>query len=203
MLSVMDKLKNLFQRAEVPDDARDIYLKAANSRELLKGLEAQRGRNEMELREHEDQLIALEKSLLLEEDRIRKGGLSPTEEATILRRIERYGNQRDSLEKLVGIYNGNVNFHINLIAKIQEMEAMRSRGVSEDQIDRLIGEVEENLEIYKRESLAGENTAQMPEAVNNSDERKRLAEIKNRIIGPGPESGQERPPRPHKEADLE
>ncbi len=182
MASLMDKLKNLFQNADVPDDAREIYLKAANPLELLKGLEAQRGRNEMELREREDQLIALEKSLLSEEDKVRRGGLSPTEEATTLRRIERYGNQRDSLEKLVGIYNGNVNFHNNLIARIQEMEAMRSRGVSEDQIDQLVGEVEEHLERYRRESLAGASTAQVREAVTDSAERARLAEIKKRIL---------------------
>jgi hypothetical protein len=182
MASLMDKLKTLFQRTDVPDDAREVYLKAANPLELLKGLVAQRGRNEMELLEHEDQLIALEKSLISEENKVRRGGLSPTEEATILRRIERYRTQRDNLEKLVGIYNGNVNFHSNLIARIQEMEAMRSRGVSEDQIDQLVGEAEEHLERYKRESLAGASTTQVQAAVNDSAERTRLAEIKKRIL---------------------
>jgi hypothetical protein len=203
MSSVMDKLKNLFQRADIPDDAREIYLKAADSHELLKGLEAQRGKNEMDLRENEDQLIALEKSLFAEEDKIRRGGLSPTEEATILRRIERYGKQRGNLEKLVGIYNGNVNFHMNLIARIQEMEAMRSRGVSEEQIDRLVGEAEENLEKYRRESLAGESTAQIPDAISDSAEQKRLAEIKNRIVGSVCNSAVEKVSKQQKEKELE
>jgi len=203
MFSVMDKLKDLFQRADVPDDAREIYLKAANPRELLKGLETQRGKNEIELREHEDQLIALEKSLRAEEDRIRNGGLSPVEESTVLRRIERFGKQLQNLERLAAIYNGNVNFHINLIAKIQEMEAMRARGVSEEQIDRLVEEAEENLETYRRESLAGESAAQMRESVSHSAERARLAEIKQRIVGSVSVSAPAQWSRPSEKKELE
>ena len=156
IMSVMEKLKNLFQRDDLPDETRQLYLNAANPRDLVKGLETLRGRNEIDLRENEEELIGLEKAIILEENSIRKGGLTPTEETIILRRIERLEKQRANLEKQVSIYNENVNLHLNLIAKIQEMEAMRSRGVGEEEIDRLVDEVEDHVEEYKRVSIAAE-----------------------------------------------
>ena len=182
-MSVMDKLKNLFQRADLPDETRQLYVNAANPRDLVKGLETLRGRNEIDLRENEEELIGLERAIILEENSIRKGGLTPTEETIILRRIERLEKQRGNLEKQVAIYNENVNLHLNLIAKIQEMEAMRSRGVGEEEIDRLVDEVEDHVEEYKRVSIAAEGGANTVPAVDQSAERRRLEEIKKRIVG--------------------
>jgi len=182
-MSVMDKLKNLFQRADLPDETRQLYLNAANPRDLVKGLETLRGRNEIDLRENEEELIGLEKAIILEENAIRKGGQTPTEETIILRRIERLEKQRGNLEKQVAIYNENVNLHLNLIAKIQEMEAMRSRGVGEEEIDRLVDEVEDHVEEYKRVSIAAEGGSNTVPAVDQSAERRRLEEIKKRIVG--------------------
>ena len=182
-MSVMDKLKNLFQRADLPDETRQLYLNAANPRDLVKGLETLRGRNEIDLRENEEELIGLEKAIILEENTIRKGGQTPTEETIILRRIERLEKQRGNLEKQVAIYNENVNLHLNLIAKIQEMEAMRSRGVGEEEIDRLVDEVEDHVEEYKRVSIAAEGGSNTVPAVDQSAELRRLEEIKKRIVG--------------------
>ncbi len=182
-MSVMEKLKTLFQREDLPDETRQLYLNAANPRDLIKGLETLRGRNEIELRENEEELIGLEKGIILEENSVRKGGLTPTEETIILRRIERLEKQRANLEKQVAIYNENVNLHLNLIAKIQEMEAMRSRGVGEEEIDRLVDEVEDHVEEYKRVSIAAEGGANTVPAVDESAERRRLEEIKKRIVG--------------------
>jgi hypothetical protein len=182
-MSVMEKLRNLFQREDLPDETRQLYLNSASPRDLIKGLETLRGRNEIELRENEEELIGLEKAILLEEDSVRKGGLTPTEETIILRRIERLEKQRANLEKQVSIYNENVNLHLNLIAKIQEMEAMRSRGVGEEEIDRLVDEVEDHVEEYKRVSIAAEGGANTVSAVDESAERRRLEEIKKRIVG--------------------
>ena len=182
-MSIMEKLKGLFQRADLPDETRQLYLHAANPRDLVKGLETLRGRNEIDLRENEEQLIGLEKAMTAEENSIRKGGLTATEETIILRRLERLGKQRANLEKQVSIYNENVNLHLNLIAKIQEMEAMRSRGVGEDEIDRLVDEVQDNVEEYKRVRIAAEDGSNMVSAVDEAAERRRLDEIKKRIMG--------------------
>jgi hypothetical protein len=182
-MSIMDKLKALFQRADLPDETRQLYQNAANPRDLIKGLEILRGRNEIDLRENEEELIGLEKAIRQQEASIRKGGLTPTEETIILRRIERLGKQRANLERQASIYNENVNLHLNLIAKIQEMEAMRSRGVSEDEIDRLADDMESNVEQYKRVSIAAEDGSNTLSAVDESAERRRLEEIKRRIVG--------------------
>ncbi len=194
-MSVMEKLRSLFQRTDLPDETRRLYQDAASPRDLIKGLETLRAQNEIELRENEEQLIGLEKAVTAEENSIRRGELTPTEETIILRRIERLEKQRANLGKQVLIYNENVNLHLNLIAKIQEMEAMRSRGVGEDQIDRMVDEVEGHVEEYKRVSLAAESGSNMSTAVDESAERRRLEEIKKRIVGrkeePGIKAGEE------------
>jgi hypothetical protein len=182
-MSIMEKLKALFQGENVPDETRQIYQSASGTRDLVKGLETLRARNEIDLRDNEEQLIGLEKAIIAEENSIRKGGLTTTEEMIILRRIERLAKQRANLEKQVSIYHENVNLHLNLIAKIQEMEAMRSRGVSEDEIDRLAGDVEAHVEEYKRVSIAAEDGSSIVSAVDESAERRRLEELKKRIMG--------------------
>ncbi len=182
-MSVMDQLRNLFQRADLPDETRQVYSKSSNPKELLKGLDLLRGHNEIELRNCEEELLGHERALAQEEEKVRRGGLTPTEETIILRRIERLEKQRSNLEKQVAIFNENVNLHLNLIAKIQELEAMRSRGVGEDEIDRLIEEVEGSVEEYKRVGIAAESGSAVPAAVDNSAEKKRLEEIKRRIVG--------------------
>jgi hypothetical protein len=182
-MSIMEKLKSLFQREDLPDETRQLYQNSANPRDLIRGLEAQRGRNEIDLRDNEEQLISLERAIGLEEESIRKGGQTPTQETIVLRRIERLEKQRANLEKQVSIYNENVNLHLNLISKIQEMEAMRSRGVSEDEIDSLVDDVQEHVEQYKRVSIAAESSTNTISAVDDSAERRRLEEIRKRIIG--------------------
>jgi len=182
-MSVMEKLKSLFQRADLPDETRQIYLNARNPKELIKGLEAVRGGNEADLRDSEQELIALEKAIALEEDSVRGGKLTPTEETIALRRIDRLEKQRANLDKQVSIYNENVNLHLNLIAKIQEMDAMRSRGLSEDVIDRLVDEVQDNVQEYRRVSLAAQSSSNLSSVVDESAERRRLEEIKKRVVG--------------------
>jgi hypothetical protein len=190
-MSVMEKLKSLFQRPDLPDETRQIYLNAQNPRELVKGLEVLRGRNEIDLRESEQQLISLEKAISVEEESIRKGGLTKTEETIALRRIDRLEKQRANLDKQVSIYNENVNLHLHLIAKVQEVEAMRSRGVHEDEIDRLVDDVEDSVEEYKRVSIAAESSNTTASAVDDSAERRKLDEIKKRIMGVKEEEPQE------------
>ncbi len=182
-MSVMEKLKNLFQREDLPDETRRIYFESASPRDLIKGLEALRGRNEIELREGEEDLIGMEKDIRLEEESIRRGGMSPAEETVVLRRIERLQKQLANLERQVSIYNENVNLHLNLIARIQELEAMRSRGVGEDEIDRLIERVAGSLQEYRRVGLAAEGGSVLQPAVDSSAERRRLEELKKKIVG--------------------
>lgn len=202
-MSVMEKLKNLFQSADLPDETRQIYGRASNPRELLRELEALRGRNEIDLRECEEQLLGVEKAIALEEQAIRRGGLTPTEETIALRRIERLEKHRANSERQARIYNENVNLHMNLIAKIQELEAMRSRGVGEDEIDRLIGEVEAGITDYKRVGIAAESGAAIAAPVDESAERRRLEELKRRILAGGEAAPAPEPPRPARDRSLE
>ena len=184
-MSVMEKLGNLFQRSDLPEETRQIYLKSGSPKELISGLESLRGRNEIDLRDNEQELIGLERAIALEEASIRRGGLTATEETIILRRVERLEKQRANLDRQVSIYNENVNLHLNLIAKIQEMEAMRSRGVGEEEIDHLVDEVESGVEEYKRVGIAAESGSSVPPAVDIQAERRRLEGIKKRILDDG------------------
>jgi len=189
-MSVMEKLRALFQRADLPEETRQIYSKTDNSKDLIKGLDTLRSRNEIDLRENEEQLLGIEKAIASEEQSVRKGGLTSAEETIILRRIERLHKQRANIERQTLIYNENVNLHLNLIAKIQELEAMRLRGVSEEEIDNLVDEVETNIQDYKRVSIAAESGTSISPAIDESAERRRLEELKKRIVGTTAEPSQ-------------
>lgn len=202
-MTAMDKLKSLFQRADIPPETREVFAQAGNARELMKGLQGLLGKNEPELRENEEQLIAIEKALIREEDRLRRGGLTPTEETTLLRRIQRLAMQRGRLENLVSIYNQNITLLLNLLAGVQEMDAMRLRGVTEDEIDRLVQEMEDNLEVYNRVSLAAEGGPAPVQAADRPREAKELDAIKQRILGAKQPSVPHGAEEPRPQRDLE
>jgi hypothetical protein len=202
-MSLMEKLRNLFQGPGVPEETRQIYTDAKDPRELVQGLEQIRGRNEIDLRDSEQELIGLDKAIALEEASIRRGGLTRTEEDIALRRIDRLGKQRANLERQTSIYNQNVNLHLDLIARIQEMEAMRSRQVTESDIDGVVERVEDSLQEYKRVNIAAEAGSTIGSAVDESAERRRLDEIKKRILGSQESASPAVPEDPPRQKSLE
>lgn len=153
-----------------------------NARDSIRELESLRGQNEMELQDYQAQLIAVDKALIACQGKLRAGGLTAIEETLALREIERYEKRRAVLENLVTIYSNNVNVQLDLLAHLQRVEAMRLRSVNEDDIDRIVEQVEESLHACSRVALAVDAGPKASLSMIGEGERRRLEDVRRRAL---------------------
>lgn len=181
-MALMDRLRQMFAGAALPAETRSVFARSSSPRDLLRGLEELRLRNEMEMHELEEELGAVEKAQVLEEDRVRKGDLTPTVKTATLRKVERLRKQVATLDARLAIYNENINLHLDLISRVQKVDAMEMRGVGEDQIDDLMEQVNDSVKLYARTQLAGREAGDAP-AVNRQAEAERHAALERELLG--------------------
>ncbi len=199
-MKLMDRLKALFQRPDIPAETRDAFARASTPAELVRILDDLSGRNGIELKRAEQELFAVSKALEAEEGRIREGGLPQAVRTSVLRTIERLRKQRDNFDARTGIFNGNINLHLNLIARIQEMEAMELRGVTEEEIDGILDDVQDELHEYRRDIQAGREGEPSVTAAGRSAEQERLDDLERELTGATDKRAAEHQP---KKPDLE
>ncbi len=176
---VMERIRQLFGRKEVPVEARDILANATNAQEMLKGLDELITRNEVEVDRIHKEIESLEEAEEQEKERVRGGELADRSRNNALRRVGRLRKQMDNLEERLRIYNRNINLQIHLAGKVQALEAMELRGVDEERIDSILLDYEEELSQYSSvldtEEIA---TSELPARMDDSEELRVLeAEI--------------------------
>ena len=178
---LFDKLKALLSRHPVSEETLNIVTKAKSTRELLHGLDALHTRNEMEFNEVTREIENLEGIETGEMERVRGGTLSDRRKKNALLKIRRLRKQMENLDNRLKIYDHNMSLHLNLIGKVQEMEAMSMRGISETEIDKILIDFEEKLEGYMG-SLASakvvEDTSLIPDVASEME----LAEIESDVM---------------------
>ncbi|MHC4597942.1 MAG: hypothetical protein ACYS47_02950 [Planctomycetota bacterium] len=156
-MNILEKIRNLFSGGGgIPEEARSVIEKARSTRELLSGLDAVLTRNEMafnKLKREIDKVVAI---LDEEEGKVQEGDLKGRQKRYTLQYVKRLRSHLDNLDHRMTIYDKNINLHIQLIGKIQDMEAMALRGVDEKQIDKIIMEFEEQVGEYMEVVHAGE-----------------------------------------------
>ena len=176
---VMDRIRRLLGRKEVPVEARDILAAATTPQDMLRGLDELITRNEVEVDRIHKEIEALETVEEQEKSRVRDGELADRSRNNTLRRIGRLRKQMDNLEERLRIYNRNINLQHHLVGKVQALEAMELRGVDEEKIDSILLEYEEELSHYSSvldtEDMA---TSALPGELDDSEELRALeAEI--------------------------
>lgn len=169
-MSLMDRLRSLFTKRAVPDDTRALFQNAKTTRELLKGLDDLLTRNELEHDVVNREITALEEREQAEIRRVQGGELPPRQKRNALLAIKRLRKQMDNLANRLAIYDKNMNLHINLIGKIQDMEAMQLKGVEEQQIDGIMEDFEENFESWMNSVTAGEAATEAASSAVMHDE---------------------------------
>jgi len=185
---VMERLRRLFARKEIPVEARDILARANTPEQMLRGLDELITRNEVEVGRIHREIEALEAVEGQEKERIRSGELPERSRNNALRKIQRLRKQMDNFEERLRIYNRNISLQIDLAGKVQSLEAMELRGVDEERIDSILLEYEEQLAAYSSvldtEDVA---TSALPRQLDDSEELRRLeAEILGpRVAEPG------------------
>jgi hypothetical protein len=102
--------------------------------------------NEVEFRTLRREVEALEREELEEEKSLERAGLGERARALARLRIEQLRRQQEALEARLRILHGNLELHLDLLGRLQALEAMELRGVEEHEIDAvavaLAGELE-------------------------------------------------------------
>lgn len=180
-MSVLDRLKGLFGRDEIPDEAKRVFDRATTPRELLRGLDELLTTNEVEFKELERELERLEAHEKDEMTRVRDGLVDGRQKRNALLSIQRLRKQMDNYENRLRIYDRNMNLHLSLIGKIQEIEAMKLRGVDEQRIDRIVMDFEEHLEKWNDTMSAADVAETSKQTLSAKDDRD-LAALEREIV---------------------
>ncbi len=184
-MALLDKIRALFGGTGVTEETRNALDKAASTDELLGELDTLVTRNEMkcaELTTEIEKLELIEKDIA---DKVRAGTLAGLNKSTALHRIQRIRKQKENYHFRLKIYHKNINMQMNLIGKIQEMEAMEMAGLEESKIDEILLKAEERTEQYERLTTAGKVLDEMRGRVSVAEERE-LAELEAEILAAAP-----------------
>lgn len=104
-------------------------------------------------------------------------------ERNFLLRLERILLQKNNSQQRLEIYNQNIRIYMNLIARIQDMVAMKMDGISENKIENTWLDFKENLEQYKERVLCGEVSDEEITPITSTNLEKRLHELRNEVFG--------------------
>ena len=196
---LVDKVKKLFARQEIPPDARELVRNATDMRDVLRGLDELITRNEMEVNNLTAEMEALESVEQGEVEKVREGSLPERSKNNVLRRIQRLRKQMDNLEERQRIYNRNINLQIELVGRIQALEAMELRGVDEDRIDSILAEYEEELTNYQ--SVLETEEIATGDLVSQLDDSDELAALEGELVGAEPAAPAPAVPAPVEKED--
>jgi hypothetical protein len=145
-MALLDKIKGFFTKASMPDETRLLLAGVENVHELRKGLDVIITRNEVELKDVEREIDKLEKIELAEKDKVKAGTLPPREKDNTLRYIKTLRTRMDSYQKRHKIYQQNIDLHLSLLDRIDEMEAMELKAVTQEQISEIAVDYDEKRE---------------------------------------------------------
>jgi hypothetical protein len=197
---VFDRLKALLSRQPVSEETKGVIAKATTARELLHGLDALHTRNEMEFNEVTREIEKLEQIERTEAEKIRGGSLSDRRKRNALLKIRRLRKQMENLDNRLKIFDRNMSLHLNLIGKVQEMEAMSLRGLDEKKIDSIMIDFEEKLEAYMN-SMASAQVVEESTPIPDVATEKELREIEQEVVQEAEEA--EKAERQKEEASRE
>ncbi len=182
-MGLLDRIKGFFTKETMPDETRLLLAGVENVHELRRGLDEIVTRNEVELKEVEREIDKLEKIELAEKDKVKAGTLSPREKDNTLRYIKRLRTRMDSYQKRHKIHQENIDLHLALLDRIDEMEAMELKAVKQEQIEEIAVDYEERVEKHKEIVAAGRIASERePRAVDDQHDRKELDALEKEIL---------------------
>jgi hypothetical protein len=182
-MGLIDRIKGFFTKETMPDETRLLLAGVENVHELRRGLDDIVTRNEVELKDVEREIDKLEKIELAEKDKVKAGELSPREKDNTLRYIKRLRTRMDSYQKRHKIHQENIDLHLSLLDRIDEMEAMELKAVKQEQIEEIAVDYQERVEKHKEIVTAGRIAAQEePRAHDDTHERRELDALEKEIL---------------------
>ncbi len=184
-MKLLEKLKALFVRDDIPEEAKSAFENAETTKDLLKSLDLVLTKNEIEFNDLKKEIDRVDSILRDEEAKIKESSIDGRQKRYTLQYIKRLRSHLDNLDNRMTIYDKNINLHINLIGRIQDIEAMSLRGVDENQIDKIILDFETHLSRYQDVVRAGETGFESTTNIARREDMD-LAELEKEITGADP-----------------
>lgn len=185
--SSWETIKRWFRKSPLTPEAEKVIDGAGGPKELLAGLDGLITRNELAVRGIHREIEALEAVERVEKDRIRGGDLPDRSRNNVLRRIQRLRTQMDGLEERLRIYNRNIQLQVQLIGRVQALDAMQLRGVDEETIEHILSSYEEQLDLYR--DVLGLEEVSDHEIQSAWDDSAELAQLESEILGTDSSAG--------------
>lgn len=167
-------------------EAEQVIKDAHSTREMLEHLDELITQNEVELRQTRQELARLELSERASIENIKSGRVGDREKEFVLLQIKRTRTQMSNLKLKADILNKNIELHMNLVGKIQAMEAMDLRGIEQNVVERVMLDFEEGMEKFRDSVHTGEGVTQTREEVLTSKDKEDLRKLEKEIMGEAP-----------------
>jgi len=102
-------------------------------------------------------------------------------ERHIFLKIDRLQLHSTNLKQRIEIYSQNIKIYLNLIAKIQDVKAMRLNGLDQEKIETIWLEFKDTLEEY-RDRIQHEQAGYHNEQVTSQHQEERIVELRKEIF---------------------
>ncbi|MCB9894377.1 MAG: hypothetical protein H6839_08005 [Planctomycetes bacterium] len=183
-MSLLDQIKQMLRGAS--GDAEQVIKDANSTREMLEHLDELITQNEVELRKTRQELARLELSERASMENIKSGRVGDREKEFVLLQIKRTRTQMGNLKLKADILNKNIELHMNLVGKIQAMEAMDLRGIEQSVVERVMLDFEEGMEKFRDSVHTGEGVTQSRDEVLTNKDKEELRKLEKEIMGEAP-----------------
>lgn len=181
-MTLFERLRRLFQRSTIPEDARRVYEASKSTDELVSGLEQVLGRNRIEYDGRYEELVAVSRMIRAERSRLAAGGLDPADEDRLMDSLDIRQSHYAPLKSSVAYLKANMLVLIRLIGRIREQQARELRGINEDDIDGIMEAVNDEIEAYARDmAAAGDEEAAVH--IDDDAEAEARAERRRKLLG--------------------
>lgn len=164
-------------------EAEQVIKDSHSTREMLEHLDELITRNEVELRKTRQELARLELSERASIENIKSGRVGDREKEFVLLQIKRTRGQMENLKLRADILNKNIELHLNLVGKIQAMEAMDLRGIEQNVVERVMLDFEEGMEKFRENVTTGEGVTKARNEVLTSKDKDDLRKLEKEILG--------------------
>jgi hypothetical protein len=180
-MSILERIKDMIRgHTGVTEQA---IRNASSTREVLEHIDDLITTNEVELRKTRNELARLEMSERAAVENVKSGRVGDREKEFVLLQIKRTRGQMDSLKLKADILNKNIELHMNLVGKIQAMEAMDLRGIEQSMVEKVMLDYEEGMEKFREAVHSGEEVTKKKDGVLTARDKEDLRKLEAEILG--------------------
>ena len=180
-MNLLERIKLMFSGST--GDAEMVIKNANSTREMLEHLDELITQNEVELRKTRQELARLELSERASIENIKTGRVGDREKEFVLLQIKRTRTHMGNLKLKADILNKNIELHMNLVGKIQAMEAMDLRGIEQSVVERVMLDFEEGMDKFRESVQTGDGVVQSRDEVLSNKDKEDLRKLEKEIMG--------------------